>query len=140
MNIFQIVLLSLLLFLLTNCVVSKSVLTAENTTQPVLVGNVVTIGGSSIDSSQLKKIKTFSASVVNDFSVAGTTATSKSSSTNQGSGKIDKVLSPLIDNSPNTSKGIVIVSELEYSVVGTYLLFVYMDQIFGALKGAKYYY
>jgi len=120
-----------------SCWSPKSIVTTANITQPVLVGKVKTIGGGPVENSSLKNISSFSSAIQNSDYYWSTGYTYGSTTSREGSNKIDEQLLPIIDQQSD-SPSVIIVDSLRFKAVSGYWLFVMSSATKGSIKGAKY--
>jgi len=132
----SLVILLVILLLFSGCWPRKTIMTAANITQPVLVGNVKTIGGNPIDNSDLQAVKPFSAKLENSSYVYAAVYFYGYQTLTEGSNLIDKQLLPIADD-PST---LIIVDQIRFNVVGGYWLFVLYYANKGWIEGTKYKY
>ena len=114
----------------SGCWAPKSIITASNITQPVLVGKVITIGGNPIEKTNLQSEAPFSAFISNAVGFAFNTTYTL----HQGSNLIDKQLLPLTYG----SSGMLIADQIRFKVTSGYWLAACISYNKGWLDGAKY--
>jgi hypothetical protein len=130
--------LLLLMIFFSGCWAPKSIMTTANITQPVLVGNVKTIGGKKIDNPNLQEGTKFSAAIVNSMYYWSSGYYTGSRLVTEGSNVIDEQLLPLIDTTPIGTTAILIVDQIRFNVKCGYWLFALYSGNKGWLDGIKY--
>lgn len=125
-------------FLIIGCMANKVTITAANTTQPVLVGDEITVGQKYFEKKQqLKKDSDFSISIKNTYMIVTTGYTTSTTTKKEGSNKIDKELSQLKIDTLDVSN-VIKVDKVRYSVKMGYWLFVLYSGVNAVLDGAFY--
>ncbi|MFC0876357.1 hypothetical protein ACE01N_07165 [Saccharicrinis sp. FJH2] len=128
---------SFLLFVVEGCWAPKLVITSANVTQPVMVGNIRTIGGKQqIDTLQYSRSE-FTANIQNFDYFWSAVYVYGYSTLNEGSNKIDAQLLPMIDTGDSYVS--LRINSVDFNVAGGYWLFVYSSYTKGKLKGTVSY-
>jgi PBP1b-binding outer membrane lipoprotein LpoB len=130
--------LLLIMFLLSGCWATKSIITTANITQPVLVGNVKTIKGEKMDNNSVQIGTKFSAAIVNSIYFWSTGYSYGHNTITQGSNVFDEQLLPLIDSSPADTSSILIVDQVRFKVSSGYWLFALYSFNKGWIDGVKH--
>jgi hypothetical protein len=128
-----------LILIISGCWAHKSIMTAENITQPVLVGKVKIIGGKPIENSTLRSESHFSVGIVNSDYYYSSGYVSGSKIITQGSNLVDTQLLPFTDETQNDSTAMIIADQIRFNVASGYWLFVLYSGNKGYIEGAKYY-
>ncbi len=126
------------LFVIAGCMANKVTITAANTTQPVLLGDEISVGQKYFEKqSYLEKKSDFSIPVKNTYMIVTTGYTTATTTKKEGSNKIDKELSQLRTDTLDVSN-VIKVEEVRFSVKMGYWLFVLYSGVNAVLDGALY--
>lgn len=112
---------AIIIFLINACMSNKVTITAANTTQPVLVGDVIGINKKTIDKSNLKRKSELSIPIENNYLLATSGYTTMKTTKREGSNKFDIKLAEMKQDSLSLYN-LVKVKRLRYSVKMAYWL------------------
>lgn len=111
-------------FFFFGCWAPKSIITTEHATIPVLVGNVIAIGGDTIDFSRLIEFEKFSAQVDNMNMIVASPYGGGTLLDRQPGRVIDNQLLPLIDIRDRRPNDFILVEQFRHDVFSVGLFFV----------------
>lgn len=101
----------------SGCWSPKNILTTEHATVPVFVGNVISVGGETINISELNQSQRFVANITNDYFLVFFPGVASSSSTiRQPQSTIDAQILQVIDRASVRADDFIIVDHIRYNL------------------------